>query len=316
MNYEERYKKALERARKVYIPIENNILDDIFPELKESEDERIRKGIIRNLEYLAERAEGFVKDELKERIARLEKQGEKKSADEVLKIRQELYQSGYNDGYKHGQEDITMSLSIGENINHTDIKEKAHQIAWEKSKDYDPLLSKEAWCEMAALDMASWLKKQGENKSDFSDIRVWKYIVDMVLTEKDGIGNYLDNPDTERIAKKLQERYGNLEKQGEQHSPIDINKMVNEFAHTEFKGYGIPSVIDVDVYRKGIEDALEKQGKKLDADKVIEWLNHHELSRDDVVTSVIPDDSPTSVPHRVKWLSDEFIKQFKKDFGL
>ena len=46
----------------------------------------------------------------------------------------------------------------------TDIKEKAHQIAWETSKDYDPLLSKEAWCEMAALDMASWLEKQGEQK--------------------------------------------------------------------------------------------------------------------------------------------------------
>jgi hypothetical protein len=41
-----------------------------------------------------------------------------------------------------------------------------HQIAWETSKDYDPLLSKEAWCEMAALDMAFWLKKQEEQKSD------------------------------------------------------------------------------------------------------------------------------------------------------
>ena len=53
----------------------------IFPELKESEDERIRKGIIRNLEYLANRAEGFVKDELKEKIAWLEKQGEQKPVD-------------------------------------------------------------------------------------------------------------------------------------------------------------------------------------------------------------------------------------------
>jgi hypothetical protein len=34
----------------------------------------------------------------------LRKQGEK-SSDKVLKIRQELYQSGYNDGYKHGCED-------------------------------------------------------------------------------------------------------------------------------------------------------------------------------------------------------------------
>ena len=35
----------------------------------------------------------------------IEKQGEYKSPKEVLKIRQELYQSGYNDGYKHGCED-------------------------------------------------------------------------------------------------------------------------------------------------------------------------------------------------------------------
>ena len=53
-------------------------IETIFPELKESEDEKIRKGIIRNLEYLMDRAEGFVKDELKERIAWLEKQGEQK----------------------------------------------------------------------------------------------------------------------------------------------------------------------------------------------------------------------------------------------
>lgn len=44
------------------------------------------------------------------------------------------------------------------------IKEKAHQIAWETSKHYDPLLSKESWCEMAALDMASWLENQSEQK--------------------------------------------------------------------------------------------------------------------------------------------------------
>lgn len=54
----------------------------------------------------------------------------------------------------------------------------------------------------------------------------------------------------------------------------------------------------------------------VDSNKVIEWLNHRELSYDDVVSIIIPDDSPTSIPRRVKWLSDEFIKKFKKDFGL
>lgn len=43
---------------------------------KESEDERIRKGIIRNLQYLMDKSEGFVKEDLRERIAWLEKQGD------------------------------------------------------------------------------------------------------------------------------------------------------------------------------------------------------------------------------------------------
>lgn len=88
MNYEERYKRALKRAR---IGLHDcNLLncDDmtkraaittiyhLFPELAEDEDERIRKGIIRNLQYLMDRSEGFVKEDLQERIAWLEKQGE------------------------------------------------------------------------------------------------------------------------------------------------------------------------------------------------------------------------------------------------
>ena len=77
----QRYDEAIEKAKGV---IEQNPLMEylkkgieyILPELKEDKDEEIRKGIIRNLEYLMDRAEGFVKDELKERITWLEKQGE------------------------------------------------------------------------------------------------------------------------------------------------------------------------------------------------------------------------------------------------
>ena len=47
---------------------------------KEMEDERIRKGIIRNLKYLMDRSEGFVKEDLQERIAWLEKQSETSSS--------------------------------------------------------------------------------------------------------------------------------------------------------------------------------------------------------------------------------------------
>lgn len=49
MDYKEKYDKALERARKYknygYITI-NYALNNIFPELNESEDERIRKALI------------------------------------------------------------------------------------------------------------------------------------------------------------------------------------------------------------------------------------------------------------------------------
>lgn len=61
--------------------------------------------------------------------------------------------------------------------------------------------------------LSDWLEKQGEQKTitDFSDLRTWKYIVDAVLTEKEGIGQYLDSSFTEKVAKKLQERFGNIE---------------------------------------------------------------------------------------------------------
>ena len=77
MDYEKKYKEALEKAEKLYGKYcINNVLEDLFPELKESEDERLRKGIIRNLQYLMDMSEGFVKEDLQEKIVWLEKQRE------------------------------------------------------------------------------------------------------------------------------------------------------------------------------------------------------------------------------------------------
>ena len=63
---------------------------------------------------------------------------------------------------------------------------------------------------------------------------------------------------------------------------------------------------------------LEKQGEQntLNADKVIEWLKHCNITNCDMRTSIIPDSSPTSIPNRVRWFSEDFIDKFKKDFGL
>ena len=88
-----RYDEALEELRGLLECVreeKREILEEditsIFPELQENEDERIRKGIIRNLQYLMDMSEGFVKEDLQERIAWLEKQGEQKSIEWSGKI--------------------------------------------------------------------------------------------------------------------------------------------------------------------------------------------------------------------------------------
>lgn len=86
MNYEDKYKQALERAKDMlsYKEVRQEDMEYLFPELAEDEDERIRKGIIRNLQYLMDRSEGFVKEDLQERIAWLEKQGKTLNPDRVI----------------------------------------------------------------------------------------------------------------------------------------------------------------------------------------------------------------------------------------
>ena len=62
MDYEKKYKEALERAKKWYFAPNSEtmptyakrIIKEIFPEFKESEDERIRKELIEHCEQQAE----------------------------------------------------------------------------------------------------------------------------------------------------------------------------------------------------------------------------------------------------------------------
>lgn len=81
-----------------------------------------------------------------------------------------------------------------------------HDIALRWAKEIYPMATREQQMKIEA-DFPE-LKK---SNTDFSDLRTWKYIVTTVLTEKDGIGQYLDDPFTEEIAKKLQKRFGNIE---------------------------------------------------------------------------------------------------------
>ena len=45
-NYEQKYKEALEKAKAYHNDYTKDIMEDVFPELKEEEDEKIRKQLI------------------------------------------------------------------------------------------------------------------------------------------------------------------------------------------------------------------------------------------------------------------------------
>ena len=78
-NYEQKYKKALDNARLMYDAGNNDvkhIVGQLFPELAENEDERIRKAIVNAIHNYAYRLEEKIPTEW---LVWLEKQGEKKS---------------------------------------------------------------------------------------------------------------------------------------------------------------------------------------------------------------------------------------------
>lgn len=88
-NYEERYRAALERARELSKTVTGANYEYIFPELKESEDERIRKALIDYFDDANKSDEnplqsyGIQTDEVADW---LEKQGERKSTEDTKKL--------------------------------------------------------------------------------------------------------------------------------------------------------------------------------------------------------------------------------------
>ena len=78
MDYEQKYKEALGWMRSVYDGLHGATKEDAehyFPELKESEDERIRKGLIKAVSRIFEGKKLFDTDVTREEaLAWLEKQ--------------------------------------------------------------------------------------------------------------------------------------------------------------------------------------------------------------------------------------------------
>ena len=79
MNYEDKYNKTIESIKRIYDQADSfgkELMEKEFPELRESEDERIRKELIAFLE----RKQLIPTETKNEWIAWLEKQGEQKSS--------------------------------------------------------------------------------------------------------------------------------------------------------------------------------------------------------------------------------------------
>ena len=62
-------------------------------------------------------------------------------------------------------------------------------------------------CGVHVEDAIDWLEKQGEQASSQTNERAWLYLVSDVLTWKDGIGQYLDDPRVQELAKRLCSEY-------------------------------------------------------------------------------------------------------------
>ena len=94
MNYEEKYKNALAHAREIHRNEEDKRRDMewLFPELKESEDEKIRKGLINIINLSYDCGIAITKENYKKYIAWLEKQ---ESVEEIV---ERCKTSWYNEG--------------------------------------------------------------------------------------------------------------------------------------------------------------------------------------------------------------------------
>ena len=125
--------------------------------------------------------------------------------EEKLEEAKRLYKTA-NADQEYVLESLFPELAVNED-------EKIRQfLIHEVTETSDEIMS---YRNMNKKDVLAWLEKQAEQKpvTDFSDIKTWKYIVDAVWTEKEGIGQYLDSPFTEEVAKKLQKRFGKIEQE-------------------------------------------------------------------------------------------------------
>ena len=214
MDYKEKYEEALERARmlKNQHPTrsESDLIDAIFPELAESEDERIRKEMVEFLDevwHLGRNTnfDRWDKADCSDWIAYLEKQkdeakrqfdlgvqaGREEALYEMEKHKeQKPAEQIHNEGYVKGVEDAFHRVNEAKVILKKLEKEKHQPAEWsEEDDDYLSAVKRAVYdyfCEGYAEELYGWLKALPERfnlspKQEWSeeDEKIWKDIFDL-----------------------------------------------------------------------------------------------------------------------------------------
>lgn len=290
----EKYNKALKRASELLEQMKeyDSIREDIeyvFPELKESEDEKIRKAIIR---ILKGETRYISKENTDKCVAWLEKQGEPKDKGEIsdgYHTFNELYRYRmlYNAAFfnmlpkeivhkskrHHDGEEcfgggwfiVMANLPTGQISNHYELKD------WDLFQIPEKYTADE-WDGHTPQEAADRLYKfLLENGGQFNREALAKGVLRQISTS---IINWLDaniakgemclsNMECEDIETAVlnadwNKVYAYMKKKLEKSilPYLDIDKKVDEFSHTKIGGYGTPSPIEIDAYRKGMNDAI------------------------------------------------------------
>ena len=149
MDYENKYKNALEKAKAFELPEYKNIMASIFPELVESDDEMIEKKIINFIKQKGHVPYRLTDNECDEMLAWLEKQGEQEQlyirfgeipTDEKSKIYRGEIEVGTENGvsvypaFKTSEGDIVLGLTLP--ITKTTLYTQQHLLEYDDRPCY------------------------------------------------------------------------------------------------------------------------------------------------------------------------------------
>jgi hypothetical protein len=158
----EKYNKALERAQKMQENSNGMILKKwlwgVFPEVKESEDERIKKTIIRILKGEI----GYTsKEDIDKYVTWLEKQGEKKNT-----RKREI-----DDAYLQGICDAKHEIEKQGKTFNTDITNRDNEMLHAISVGLTDIGEDSGWGDFGGIpivEIQEWLEKQGEKVTNIN----------------------------------------------------------------------------------------------------------------------------------------------------